>query len=139
MMLQQLKIIANHYKLAAIYAFGSRAAEIAVRVRGELSNCRHSGSDLDIGVQLAERHKLSAREKVKLTIDLEDFFQEQRVDLVVMSEIEPFLALEIIRGELIYCDDFDAQAELELFVLRRAGDLAYYEKQRRRQILFGNE
>ncbi len=139
MILQQLKIIANHYKLAAIYAFGSRAAEIAVSIRGELSSSRHPGSDVDIGVQPVDGHKLSAREKVQLTIDLEDLFQEQRVDLVVISEIEPFLALEIIRGELIYCDDFDAQAELELFVLRRAGDLAYYEKQRRRQILFGNE
>jgi predicted nucleotidyltransferase len=139
MTLQKFKNIANHYNLIAIYAFGSRAAEIAARIRGEFSNCRHSGSDLDIGVQPAECHKLSAREKVQLTIDLEDLFQEKRVDLVVISEIEPFLALEIIRGELIYCEDFDAQAELELFFLRRAGDLAYYEKQRRRQILFGNE
>ena len=139
MMLQELKIIANHYKLVAIYAFVSRGTEIALRILGELSNCRHSGSDVDIGVQPAERHKLSAKEKVQLTIDLEDLFQEQRVDLLVIDEIEPFLALQVIRGELIYCNDFDAQAELELFVLRRAGDLAYYEKQRRRQILFGNE
>jgi len=139
MTLRKLKNIANHYKIIAIYAFGSRAAEIAARVRGEFSNCRHSGSDLDIGIQLAKRHKLSAREKVQLTIALEDLFQEKRVDLLVISETEPFLALEIIRGELIYCEDFDAQAELELFVLRRAGDLAYYEKQRRHQILFGDE
>lgn len=138
-MLQELKIIASHYKLIAIYAFGSRGTEIALRILGELSNCRHSGSDVDIGVQPSERHKLSAKEKVQLTIDLEDLFQEQRVDLLVIDEIEPFLALQVIRGELIYCNDFDAQAELELFVLRRAGDLAYYEKQRRRQILFGNE
>ena len=134
---KELKKIANQHKLIAIYAFGSRAFELAARVRGESSCCRHSGSDLDIGVQLAEHHMLSAKEKAQLTIDLEDFFQEKRVDLLVINEVEPFLALEIIRGELIFCNDLDAQAEYELFVLRRAGDLAYYEKQHRHQVLFG--
>ena len=65
-------------------------------------------------------------------------FQQKRIYLLVINEVEPFLVLEIIRGELIFCDDFDAQGEYEFFVLRRAGDLAYYKKQHRRQILFGN-
>ena len=134
-MMHELESIAERYNLCAIYAFGSRAAEISARVRGELFSSRHPGSDVDIGVQPDGRNTLSAREKVQITIDLEDLFEEHRVDLIVMTEIEPFFALEIIRGELIYCDDLDVQAELELCILRRAGDLAYYEKERRRQIL----
>lgn len=58
-----------------------------------------------------------------------------RADLVVFSEVEAFLALDVIKGELIYCDDLDAQTEYELFIMRRAGDLAFYGCERRRQIL----
>ena len=47
---------------------------------------------------------------------------------MVLPEASPFLALDVIKGELIYCNDPDLQAEDELYVLRRAGDLAYYEK-----------
>ena len=92
---QKLKKIANQYNLIAIYAFGSRAADLAARVREGFSYGRHSGSDLDIGVQLAEHHMLSAREKVQLTIDLEDLFQEKRVDLLVINEVEPFWHLKL--------------------------------------------
>ena len=42
-----------------------------------------------------------------------------------------FLALDVIRGELLFCDDSHAQAEYELYVLGRAGDLAPHERARR--------
>jgi hypothetical protein len=74
---------------------------------------------------------------VEITQALEDFFQVKRVDLVILSEAPPFLALDIIKGELIYCSDPHRQAEDELYVLRRAGDLAYYERKRRQQIIEG--
>jgi uncharacterized protein len=64
-------------------------------------------------------------------------FGAARVDLVVLPEADAFLALDVIRGELIYCRDFDQQAEDELYILRKAGDLAYFEKERRKLILTG--
>jgi hypothetical protein len=57
------------------------------------------------------------------------------VDLVLLPEADAFLALEIIRGELLYSDDLDRQARYQLFVLRRAGDLAPFQKERIRAIL----
>ena len=94
-----------------------------------------AASDADIGVSLSSGAQLSIKEKVQLTIELGNLLGVPRVDLVVLPEVEAFLALDVIKGELIYCDDLDAQAEYELFIMRRVGDLAFYEFERRRQIL----
>ncbi|MFH0788205.1 MAG: hypothetical protein V2B13_11410 [Pseudomonadota bacterium] len=72
---------------------------------------------------------------MEICLALEDLFKIQRVDLVVLKEAGPFLALDILNGEFLYCVDLDRQAEEELYVLRRAGDLAYYERERRKMIL----
>ena len=136
---RELDSIALRYNLEAIYVFGSRAKEIAEHIRNETREKPHPESDVDIGVQPAFGFRLSARERVLLTIALEEHFQVQRVDLVVIPEAEPFLALDIIRGEILYCKNQDDQAEHELFILRRAGDLASYERTRREQIFVRND
>jgi len=131
----QIKAIGDRYGLVALYAFGSRASEVAGLVRGQLGIREHSSSDLDIGVQPEPGKRLSAQEKVRLAAELEDLFGVNRVDLIVLPEADPFLALDVIRGELIYCSDDDEQPEYELYVLRRAGDLAPYARERWGQIL----
>ncbi|MFB0533656.1 MAG: nucleotidyltransferase domain-containing protein [Anaerolineae bacterium] len=131
----ELMAVGHRYKIAALYVFGSRAEEIAGRVRGQAVSSRYADSDVDIGVQPTTGHRPSAQERVRLSIELEELLGVNRVDLVVLPEADPFLALDIIRGELLYCADEDAQAEDELYVLRRAGDLAYHERARHRQIL----
>jgi hypothetical protein len=78
---------------------------------------------------------LAAEERVELALALEKLFAVPRVDLVVLPEAGPFLALEVVKGELLDCRDYDRQAEDELYILRRAGDLARFEKERRRLIL----
>jgi len=138
-MIDKLKLLAERYNLSEIYAFGSRAYYIAMLVSGDPIDSSYTESDVDIGVQLTHGCKLSARDKIQLTIDLEDLFKVSQVDLVVISEAGPLLTLDIIRGELLYCSDLDKQAEHELYVLRRAGDLAFYEQERINQILFIEE
>lgn len=138
----ELETLARQHGLTAIYAFGSRGQEIAGRVHGGRSTPgSNSGSraDLDIGVQPAPDIRLGVDEKVRLALALEELFHVARVDLLVVSEVDPFLAVDIIRGELLYCRNLDEQAEHELYVLRRAADLAYYEQERRRLILSGGE
>jgi len=134
-MLNELSKIADRFGLSEIYAFGSRAGEMAARIRDEVVKPPESESDVDIGVRSEAGRILSVREKVELAIALEDLFQVQRVDLVVTSEADAFLALDIIRGDLLYTRDKDEQADFELYVLRRAGDLAHYEREKRRLIL----
>jgi len=135
---EELNGIAVRYRLAAIYVFGSRASEVAQRLAGEAVAAVHPGSDVDIGVQPASGVRLTARDRVRLAGALEDLLDVGRVDLVVLPEADPFLALDVIRGDLLYCDDKDAQAEEELHVLRRAGDLAPYARERWKQILSGS-
>ena len=91
--------------------------------------------DVDIGVLPAKKESWTPKKGAKLSIDLEDLFQVNCVDLVLLPEAEPFLALDIIRGELLYTNDPDRQARYELFVLRRAGDLLPFQKERTRMIL----
>ena len=40
----------------------------------------------------------------------------------------PFLAVNVIRGERLFCSDRYAADEYELYILRRAGDLAELER-----------
>jgi len=127
---EELRSIGKRYGIIALYAFGSRAGEVAGLVRGQLVSREHPSADLDIGVQPEPGGRLSVQEKVRLAIELEDLLGVARVDLVILPEADPFLALDIIRGELLYCADGDLQAEYELYVLRRAGDLAYYARER---------
>jgi predicted nucleotidyltransferase len=94
-------------------------------------------ADLDVGVLEESGRLLSARERVHLSLALEDLFQVERVDLVVLAEVSAFLALDIIDGELLYVRDRDYLARYELYVLRRAGDLAPFERMRRKLLLQG--
>ena len=85
---------------------------------------------MDVGVRPSPEKKLSVKEKVHLSMALEDLFSINRVDLVVIPEGDPFLAANIIRGERIYCiDEYEAD-EYDLYILRRAGDLAPLEQER---------
>jgi predicted nucleotidyltransferase len=131
----KLERIADRYGVRDVYVFGSRAGEIAGRLTGGAGALSSSGADLDIAVQPAVERDLSARQRVRLIGELEDLFGVPRVDLVVLSEAPPVLAVEIVRGELIHTSDGLAQAEHELYILRRAADLAPHQSERLVQIL----
>jgi predicted nucleotidyltransferase len=130
-----LKALARQYDLIAIYAFGSRAGEIAAFISGKANTADNPASDVDIGFLQARGQHLSMRDRMALTRDLEDALHADQVDLVPLSEANPFLALEIVRGELLYSAKPDEEAEYQLFILRQAGDLAPFQKERMRLIL----
>jgi len=134
---ESLGDLAGQYELMAIYAFGSRAEEVAARMAGGEVEPTWSSSDIDIGVLPVANRRLSPQDRVALTLALEDLFDVARVDLVILPEAPPYLALEVVRGELLYTTDPDAEAEYQLYVLRRAGDLAPYQRERLRMILAG--
>ena len=128
---QRLSQIAKKIGLDIIYAFGSRAQEVAESLKRERSALSISPlSDVDIGVRPSSGRQLSVKEKVHLGMALEDLFSVNRVDLVVITEVDPFLAANIIRGERIYCKDEYEADEYDLYILRRAGDLVPLERER---------
>ena len=117
-----------------MYVFGSRAGEIYNAMDGGGLEPGRS-SDVDIAVKPPGDRTLSVREKVELAVGLENLLGVDRVDLVVLPEADPFLAVNIIRGERLFCrDDYEAD-DYELYVLRRAGDLARFERLRIERIL----
>jgi predicted nucleotidyltransferase len=134
-MKQQLEDICRRYEVADLYVFGSRSQEVSSLLSGSAEPPLPPGSDVDIGIRPATLEAWNPRKRVQLTQELEDLLQVHLVHLVLLPEADPFLALDIIRGELLYAQDLDDQARYELFVLRRAGDLMPYKKERIRMIL----
>jgi predicted nucleotidyltransferase len=137
-LVEKLAAMCRDHGVASLYAFGSRAREIAaVMVSGGSEGSPVSGSDVDLAVQPRRGALSSARERVRLAERLEDLLRVPRVDLVILPEASAFLALDAVRGELLYADDETRQAREELYYLRRAGDLAPLQRERLNGLLHG--
>jgi hypothetical protein len=89
------------------------------------------------GCRRAHRPPLSVQQKVELALELERLFNVPRFDLVLLSEAGTFLAANIIRGERVYAENEVEADEYDLYVLRRAGDLADLERWHMKMILEG--
>jgi predicted nucleotidyltransferase len=118
------------HELDALYVFGSRAEEVCRGLVADLLAPEASSSDVDIGILPPESAVLPVDRKVAIATGLEDLLGVSRVDLVVLPEADPFLAVNVIRGERPFTRDARRTDEYELFVLRRAGDLAPFERER---------
>jgi predicted nucleotidyltransferase len=132
---QSLEKICQKFRVHTLYAFGSQAKEIRNLLEGRQNISLLSSSDVDIGVKVISGGKFSVVEKVHLALALEELFGCKRVDLVSLSEADPFLAAEIIRGERLFAHSNHEADEYELYVLRRAGDLAPLERERMALVL----
>jgi predicted nucleotidyltransferase len=108
-------------RILAVYLFGSRT-------KGE----EHAGSDVDLAVLFDPPQDI--QELVGLEIRFEEVLGT-KVDLIDAAKARPYLALDAISGERIYCADSRRTDEFDLYVLRRAGDLAPFAKERRRTLL----
>jgi predicted nucleotidyltransferase len=100
-------VAADDRRILAVYLFGSRTRDEA-----------HPDSDVDLAVLFEERQSLS-----------------EVIGVVDLGKADTFLALDVIRGERIYCADSYRCDLFDLYVLRRAGDQAHLEKERRRVLL----
>ncbi len=122
--------LCQQYQVDILYVFGSRDKEIKAMLGENQAVKVENPSDVDIGVKPGINVVYSPRQKVELTQALEDLFGVPRVDLVILPEADPFLAANIIRGERLYANDEYLADEYDLYILRRAGDLAFLEKER---------
>ncbi|MFH1327748.1 MAG: nucleotidyltransferase domain-containing protein, partial [Candidatus Bathyarchaeota archaeon] len=116
--MKALTSIAEQYDIYAIYAFGSRASKDMALAGGKTNEIKQMQSDVDIGVLIPPEAMLSVQRKVQLSVDMEWLVSVPRMDLVVINEEGPSLALDIITGELIFCSKLDAQAKYEIYVMR---------------------
>lgn len=124
--------LCEQYGIEILYAFGSRGREVAEWVNGA-GTLPAGPSDVDLAVKPAR--PMEVFEKARLAVAFEDLLGVNRVDLVVLPEAGAFLAANAIRGERLYARDEVAADEYDLYVLRRAGDLAPLERERQALIL----
>ena len=124
---------AQRYGIQLIYAFGSRALEVYSRINGKEFEVDFPDSDLDLGFK--SRKSLTVEEKVNLSIFFEDLFDISKVDVVSLPEVPVFLALEIVQGELLYAEDEEFEAEYQLYIMRLAAELFYFQRQREALVL----
>jgi len=130
-----LEAICQKYGVAILYSFGSRAKEAVRWLEDEAYVFQPGPSDLDIGVKALPGVRWSLEEQIRLTIELEDLFDVDRVDLVVLGCASPYLEAEVIHGERLYAQD-EYKADLyDLYMLRREEDLLFLEDERARMIL----
>jgi len=134
----QLRNICVRRHIEIMYTYGSRSSEIKSYVDGNGIVKQVTRSDVDIGIKTSREVHLFVKDKVSLAIDLEDLLGVSRVDLIVLAEADPFLAANVIRGDRIYCLDEYMADEYELYILRRAGDLAHLEHERLNLIFGGS-
>lgn len=132
---KRITAFAEKHQIQLIYAFGSRAKEIARLLENSLSPAERSRSDLDIGIKAKSPLNMDA--KVDIAVFFEDLFDVPKVDVVALDEAPVFLALEIVEGEILYACDEDFEAEYQLFIMRRAAELVTFDKQVREAILGG--
>jgi predicted nucleotidyltransferase len=117
------RVAAQDPRILAVYLYGSRS-------RGE----ERPDSDVDLGILYGDPADVFD------VIDLEIALRDQLglpVQAVDVGRCSAFLAFDIISGERIYCTDSTRCDEFDLYVMRRAGDLAPYERERIRMILSG--
>lgn len=128
---EQLREICDRHDIDLVYAFGSRADEVRAFIYGIGKLDKSVSSDVDIGIKPSpKRGAMSVREKVEVALEVEDLLGVERVDLVTLSDADSFLSANIVRGERVFARDPYSAEEYELYILRRAGDLAPLEQER---------
>ena len=95
----RLEDFCRAHDLDALYVFGSRAKEVYRLLDVDRLVSGASSSDVDIGILPPESAVLPVDRKVAIAASLEDLLGASRVDLVVLPEADPFLAVNVIRGE----------------------------------------
>lgn len=126
----QLQQICTQFGVALLYVFGSRAQEVLNWLEMRQSTLLPGPPDVDIGVKALTGTKWTVDDKVELALALEALLGVYRVDLVALEDADPFLAANIIRGERLFTVDDEQADEYDLYVLRRAGDLAPLQRER---------
>jgi len=83
--------------------------------------------DIDIAVILEGDYFL-------LLEDIKEFLNTQRIDLIDLSQVSPFIALHIIKnGEIIFKENTKIENEYEMNILKKCQDLEAF---RRKQLEF---
>ncbi len=118
----------REHGLSSVYAFGNHATIAAQWLQGETCDSKLDLSELNLAATTEADVELSTQEKTRLETEFEALFGFGRVRLVMLWELDSLPAVDVIRGELLYCADPDQQARDELYILGRAADAAIFHR-----------
>ncbi len=113
--------ICRDFGLVAVYLFGSRQDDGLRLLNGE--EVSREGSDLDVGVVLAEQKDSCFHTLALLQGEMEDLFQPLQVDLVPLQRVDSIFQANAIDGHRIAAPDSTAADLYELLVMRKAAEL----------------
>ena len=128
--MERLKEIFIKKGVKAAYLFGSQKDAGRAFIEGKEKNILSGGlSDLDIGVVLGVDRSEYLTVYGDIYVELAIFFEPFEIDLVILNEATPFFQYDVIRGELIYCEDEDFLDRYEERVMKIASDIIFKNRE----------
>lgn len=128
-------------RLRGFFAAAPVEGVVSVRLFGSHAEGRaHRESDVDVGV-LLDRRVHPTREgrwetRVRLTAEVVDALDRNRVDLVVLNDAPPELGRRVVQeGIPVFCSDAEADHAYVRDVQLRAADLDPWLRRNRRTLL----
>ena len=130
-----LEAICREHSVAILYSFGSRAKELLAWLNDPEAILAPGPSDVDLGIKPLPATEFNWKTEVALEQALQDLLGVERIDLVNLDNVNPFLAAEVVHGERLYAKSEYAADNFDLYILRQEGDLAFLEDERARLLL----
>ncbi len=130
-----LEAICREHSVAILYSFGSRAKEVLAWLNDPEAILAPGPSDVDLGVKPLPTTEFNWKTEVALEQALQNLLGVERIDLVNLDNVNPFLAAEVVHGERLYAESEYAADNFDLYILRQEGDLAFLEDERARLLL----
>jgi predicted nucleotidyltransferase len=131
---EEVRNIAERYRIAVIYLFGSQSEKGTKYLRGDSPNVEKL-SDLDAAVCFINIPSDPMKIYGALYKELSEVFEPFNIDLVFMHEVDTLFQYEITKGIRIFAKDSSLADELEEMILKRAEDLAFKKRIMDREIL----
>ncbi|MCY4412573.1 MAG: nucleotidyltransferase domain-containing protein [Caldilineaceae bacterium] len=130
-----LGALCREHSVAILYSFGSRAKEVLAWLNDPEAILAPGPSDVDLGIKPLPATEFNWKTEVALEQALQDLLGVERIDLVNLDNVNPFLAAEVVHGERLYAKSEYAADNFDLYILRQEGDLAFLEDERARLLL----
>ena len=130
-----LGALCREHSVAILYSFGSRAKEVLAWLNHPEAILAPRPSDVDLGIKPLPATEFNWKTEVALEQALQDLLGVERIDLVNLDNVNPFLAAEVVHGERLYAESEYAADNFDLYILRQEGDLAFLEDERARLLL----
>lgn len=132
---EQLNHFCETHGVAVLYVFGSRADDVYRWLCEESFVLAPGPSDVDVSVYLTDGMRWTIQQKVAFAQSLEELLGVTQVDLGVLNDAEPFFAADVVRGNRLYARSERQADEYDLYILRRAGDLAPFKREHMAHVL----